>query len=142
MAICKGGIARFITAIDRCSPCEADKDLVMHIELPIAGGHILMEQMHRINGLLVNKGNNVHINIEPDSKAETIRLFDALADEESLLPLQDMFWGAYLEAVLTSLEYNGCLALKKANKAANYSTLKYIFILGPGLPTPAFYSIT
>jgi PhnB protein len=47
-------------------------------------------------GFTVNKGNNVHINIEPDTKAETIRLFDALADEGTVtVPLQDMFWGAY-----------------------------------------------
>lgn len=96
----RGGIARFrdIPPSDDAPPiAEADKDLVMHIELPIAGGHVLMgTDAPESMGFTVNKGNNVHINIEPDSKAETIRLFDALSDEGNVtIPLQDMFWGAY-----------------------------------------------
>ena len=73
------------------------KNLVMHVELPITGGHILMgtdapEQM----GFTVNFGNNVHINLEPDTREETKRLFDALsADGKVEMELQDMFWGAY-----------------------------------------------
>jgi PhnB protein len=55
------------------------KNLVMHVELPITGGYILMgtdapEEM----GLKVNFGNNIYINLEPDTKEETKRLFDAL----------------------------------------------------------------
>ncbi len=96
----RGGIARFrdIPPSDDAPPiAEEDKDLVMHIELPIAGGHVLMgTDAPESMGFTVNKGNNVHINIEPDSKAETIRLFNALADEGNItMPLQDMFWGAY-----------------------------------------------
>ena len=73
------------------------KNLVMHVELPITGGHILMgtdapEQM----GFNVNFGNNMHINLEPDSREETKRLFDALsAGGKVEMELQDMFWGAY-----------------------------------------------
>jgi PhnB protein len=76
---------------------DAVKNLVMHIELPITGGHILMgtdapEQM----GFTVNFGNNVHINLETDTRAETKRLFDALsAGGKVSSELQDMFWGAY-----------------------------------------------
>jgi PhnB protein len=73
------------------------KKLVMHVELPITGGHILMgtdapEQM----GFKVNFGNNIHINLEPDTRAETKRLFDALSKDGKVeMELQDMFWGAY-----------------------------------------------
>ena len=76
---------------------EEDKNLVMHIELPIVGGHVLMgtdapESMQ----FQVIKGNNVHINLEPDTREETKTLFDALAaDGKVSMPLQDMFWGAY-----------------------------------------------
>jgi PhnB protein len=76
---------------------DAVKNLVMHVELPITGGHILMgtdapEQM----GFTVNFGNNVHINLETDTRAETKRLFDALsAGGKVSSELQDMFWGAY-----------------------------------------------
>ena len=73
------------------------KNLVMHVELPITGGHILMgtdapEQM----GFKVNFGNNIYINLEPDTREETKRLFDALAAGGKVeMELQDMFWGAY-----------------------------------------------
>lgn len=72
------------------------KNLVMHVELPITGGHILMgtdapEQM----GFTVNFGNNVNINLEPDTRQETNKLFAALsANGKITMPLEDMFWGA------------------------------------------------
>jgi PhnB protein len=73
------------------------KNLVMHVELPILGSHSLMgtdapEQM----GFTVNFGNNVHINLEPDSREETKRLFDALSAGGKIeMELQEMFWGDY-----------------------------------------------
>jgi len=76
---------------------EADKNLVMHIELPIIGGHVLMgTDAPETMGFKVNYGNNVHINLEPDTKAETKKLFDALsAGGKITMELADMFWGAY-----------------------------------------------
>jgi len=96
----RGGIARFsdIPPSDDMPPiAEADKNLVMHIELPILGGHLLMgTDAPESMGFKVNEGNNVHINLEPDSRAETKRLFDALsAGGIVTMELQDMFWGAY-----------------------------------------------
>ena len=47
-------------------------------------------------GFHVNFGNNVHISLEPDTRVETKRLFDALsAGGKITMDLQDMFWGAY-----------------------------------------------
>src|SRR5215211_5525961 len=94
------GIARFsdIPASDGGPQiAEADKSLVMHIELPITGGHILMgTDAPESMGFNVNFGNNVHINLEPDTKTETTKLFDALsAGGKVTMELQDMFWGAY-----------------------------------------------
>jgi len=44
----------------------------------------------------LNIGNNIHINLEPDTKAETKRLFTALsAGGKITMELQAMFWGAY-----------------------------------------------
>lgn len=76
---------------------EADKNLVMHVELPITGGHMLMgTDAPESMGFTVAFGNNVHINLEPDTKAETDRLFKALsAGGKVTMELQDMFWGAY-----------------------------------------------
>lgn len=76
---------------------EDDKDLIMHIELPILGGHTLMgTDAPESMGFKVNPGNNVYISLHPDTRAETKRLFEALsAGGEIEMELQDMFWGAY-----------------------------------------------
>jgi PhnB protein len=75
----------------------SDKNLIMHIELPILGGHVLMgTDAPETMGFQVNFGNNVHINLEPDTRAETKTLFDALSQGGQVtMELQDMFWGDY-----------------------------------------------
>jgi PhnB protein len=98
------GIARFkdIPAQEGMPPlAESDKNLIMHIELSITGGHVLMgTDAPESMGFHVNAGNNVHISLEPDTRAETKRLFDALsAGGKITMNLQDMFWGAYYGSV-------------------------------------------
>lgn len=75
----------------------ADMTLVMHIELTILGGHVLMgTDAPESMGFTVAQGNNVHINLEPDTRAEADRLFNALSAGGKIdMPIQDMFWGAY-----------------------------------------------
>jgi len=94
------GFNRFsdIPPIDGQPPVnEEAKNLVMHVELPILGGHMLMgTDAPESMGFKVNPGNNVHINLEPDTRSETKRLFEALsAGGKVTMDLQDMFWGAY-----------------------------------------------
>lgn len=96
----RGGIARFsdIPPSEGMPPiAEEDKNLVMHIELPILGGHVLMAtDVPESMGFKVISGNNVRINLEPDTRAETKRLFDALSEGgTTTMALADMFWGAY-----------------------------------------------
>jgi PhnB protein len=76
---------------------DADKQLVMHVELPILGGHLLMgTDATESMGFQLVAGNNVHISLQTDTRAQTDRLFNALAvDGNVQMPLQDMFWGAY-----------------------------------------------
>lgn len=76
---------------------EEDKNLVMHVELPILAGHALMgTDAPGSMGFTLNQGNNVYINLEPDTRAETDRLFKALAVNGKIeMPLQEMFWGDY-----------------------------------------------
>jgi PhnB protein len=72
-------------------------NMVMHMELPLLGGHVLMgTDAPESMGFKLAQGNNVHINLEPDTRAETERLFKALSEGGTVeMPLQDMFWGAY-----------------------------------------------
>lgn len=76
---------------------EEDKNLVMHVALPILGGHVLMgTDAPESMGFKVNMGNNVYINLEPDTRAETDKLFAALSEGGKVeTPLQEMFWGDY-----------------------------------------------
>lgn len=95
-----GGIHRMgdvPPAPDMPTLSDKEKTMVMHVELPITGGHVLMgtdalESM----GHTVTFGNNFSINLEPDTRAEAERLFAALsAGGKITMPLTDMFWGAY-----------------------------------------------
>jgi PhnB protein len=80
---------------------EADRNLVMHVELPILAGHVLMgTDAPESMGFHCTPGNNVHINLEPDTRGEADRLFNALAAGGKVgMPMQDMFWGAYFGSV-------------------------------------------
>lgn len=94
------GIARFsdIPPQEGMPPLpDADKNLIMHIELPIIGGHSLMgTDAPESMGFNVKFGNNIYISLEPDTKPETKKLFDGLsAGGKVTQELADMFWGAY-----------------------------------------------
>jgi PhnB protein len=76
---------------------ESDKNLVMHIALPILGGHMLMgTDAPESMGFTVNKGNNVYISLHPNSKKDADDLFNKLsAGGEVEMPMADQFWGDY-----------------------------------------------
>jgi PhnB protein len=76
---------------------EADKSLVMNVQLPILGGHILMgTDAPETMGFKLNAGNNVHIMLEPDTFEETEQIFAALSVGGVIeMPLTKMFWGAH-----------------------------------------------
>jgi PhnB protein len=76
---------------------EDDRNLVMHVELKILGGHSLMgTDAPESMGFKLTKGNNVYINLQPDTRTETQRLFEALSEGGQVsMELQDMFWGDY-----------------------------------------------
>lgn len=95
-----GGIHRFKDAPPAPGqpPLSAETaNLVMHVELVLLGGHVLMgTDAPESMGFSLTAGNNVNINLEPDSRVEAERLYQALADGGKVeMPLQDMFWGAY-----------------------------------------------
>ena len=95
-----GGINRFadIPPQEGQPPvAEADKNLVMHVALPTLGGHMLMgTDAPESMGFTVTPGNNVYINLEPDTKEEADKLFAALSEGGKVeMAMQDMFWGDY-----------------------------------------------
>ncbi len=76
---------------------EADKNLVMHVVLPILGGHMLMgTDAPESMGFTVSHGNNIYINLEPDTRPEADKLFGALSSGGKVeMALAEMFWGDY-----------------------------------------------
>jgi PhnB protein len=79
-----------------------ERDLIMHAELPIAGGHVLMAtDMLTSMGQQTRVGNNTTLNLEVDSREEADRLYGALSEGGSdASPMADMPWGAYWGVVL------------------------------------------
>ena len=76
---------------------DDEKNMIMHIELPILGGHILMgTDITPSMGSKLMFGDNCSIMLEPDTYEEGERLFNELSEEGGdITPLQKMFWGDY-----------------------------------------------
>jgi PhnB protein len=76
---------------------ENELNKVMHVCLPILGGtQIMGTDMLESMGHKLKIGNNTTINLEPDTREETERLFKQLSEGGSdTMPLQDQFWGSY-----------------------------------------------
>jgi PhnB protein len=81
---------------------EDDKHLVMNVQLPILGGHLLMgTDAPESMGFQLNQGNNVYICLDPDTRAEADALFAALSDGGNVeMSLQEMFWGDYFGSLV------------------------------------------
>lgn len=80
------------------SMAEEDKNLIMHVELPILGGahRLLGTDAPESMGFKVTFGNNIFINLEPDTRVETDELFKKLSEGGKVgMELMEMFWGGY-----------------------------------------------
>jgi uncharacterized glyoxalase superfamily protein PhnB/uncharacterized protein YndB with AHSA1/START domain len=94
---------------------EEDKKLILFIQLPITGGHLLMgTDAPESMGFKVIPGNNMHIHLEPGTREETKRLFDELSvDGVVEMTLQDAFWGAYYGNFADKYGINWMLSYKE-----------------------------
>jgi len=76
---------------------EDERSKVLHVELPILAGHVIMAtDMLESMDQQVRVGNNVTLNLEPDTRAEAERLYSALAEGGADgTGLNHMPWGSY-----------------------------------------------
>lgn len=90
------------------------KRMVLHIELPITANHILMgTDAPKEMGFEVVQGNNMHISIEPASKEEADRIFNALSVNGKIeMPMQDMFFGSYFGSFTDQFGINWMINFK------------------------------
>ncbi len=80
---------------------KACQNMVLHASLPIMNGALVLmaSDAPKEMGFRVQFGNHIYINLMPDTRSETRRLFRALSEEGKVeQPLQDMFWGDYYGA--------------------------------------------
>ena len=75
---------------------EEDKNLIMHISLPIGDAVLMGSDSISQHNPSVIAGTNFSISITAETKADADRFFNSLsAGGESSMPMQDTFWGAY-----------------------------------------------
>lgn len=91
---------------------DADKNLVMHVELPILGGvHSLMgTDATESMGQKCIPGTNMYINLGLDSRDDLDRIFKALSagGKVEMAPM-DMFWGDYFASFTDAYGINWML---------------------------------
>ena len=76
---------------------EREKNLVMHISLPIGDGQVLMaSDCVESMGHRLTVGNNNYIFLSPDNREDADRIYNGLSVGGQIeMPLDDMFWGDY-----------------------------------------------
>ena len=76
---------------------EKEKDILMHVSLPLGKVNSLMatDALDSMGHKLI-VGNNIQLSLEAESKDEAEKLFKGLsAGGKVTMPLKDTFWGAY-----------------------------------------------
>ena len=75
---------------------DEDKNKVMHVALPTLNGvEIMGTDNLESMGHHTKIGNNTTINLEPNTREETERIFQLLSEEATdLAPLAEQMWGA------------------------------------------------
>lgn len=81
---------------------EDEKNFIMHVELTLPGGHVLMAtDMLPSLGHHLRVGNNTTISLEPESQEEADRLYDLLsegaAEGSGMMRMPFGYWGSCLD---------------------------------------------
>jgi len=75
---------------------EEDKDLVMHVSLPIGNNILMGSDVSSGMKPHFKIGNNNYISLSPNSREEADRLFNELSSGGEIeMPMEEMFWGDY-----------------------------------------------
>ena len=88
---------------------EADKKLVINVQLPIIGGHLLIgNDVPESMGLKLLKGNNVDIYLNVDTREEADKFFKALSEggKEEMQPQDLSFLGVYFGSCIDKYGIN------------------------------------
>jgi len=95
------GLTRFKDTQDGSKLNSKEKEMLMHISLPVGKGNTLMatdalESM----GHKLNTGNNFSLSVETESKEEADKIFKGLSKGGKItMPQAETFWGSYFGMV-------------------------------------------
>jgi PhnB protein len=101
-------LVRFKDTSDGSNVPDNEKNMLMHISLPIGTGNILMatdalESM----GQKITFGNNFYLSLSAESEEEADKLFKGLiTGGKATMPLQKTFWGSYFGMVTDKFGIN------------------------------------
>ena len=89
-----GALMRWGDNAEACKEMsDTDKNLIMHISLPV-GDSVIMASDSPMGPL--NVGNNFNVAISPETRQDADRFFSGLSEGGNVTcPMQDMFWGGY-----------------------------------------------
>jgi len=90
-------IGRFSEMPSEYKVSDKDKNMVMHVSLPLGEHGILMgSDTSEAFSPPVVEGNNFSISIEADSNDEADKLYSRLAEGgKETMPMDNTFWGSY-----------------------------------------------
>ena len=75
---------------------EDERDLIMHVSLPIGSSVLMGSDSSSTQGPPPVIGSNFSISVIPDSKEEPDRLYAGLSEGgTTVMPMADAFWGSY-----------------------------------------------
>lgn len=95
------GLTRFKDTQEGAKLGDQEKEMLMHISLPIGKGNTLMatdavESM----GHKLTPGNNFSLSVETETKEEADKIFKSLSNGGKVtMPQDDTFWGSYFGMV-------------------------------------------
>lgn len=75
---------------------ENEKNLIMHVSLPIGESVLMGSDVAESNGQPFILGNTYSVTLTPDSEEETKSLFEKLSKGgQIIIPLEKQFWGSW-----------------------------------------------
>lgn len=111
------------TVPDAAQLTEAERNMAMHVSIPIGNGqHLMASDCLESQGQVVTYGNNNYIALSPDSREEADRIFNALsAGGRVEMPMDDMFWGDYFGSFVDKFGVSWMIMFENSQQAVDVS---------------------
>jgi PhnB protein len=109
-------VMRFKDTPEADKVAENEKDMIMHISLPIGGDGTILMGTDALESMGQNpvSGNNFHLAIDAESKEEADKIYKALsAGGKQTMPMSETFWGAYFGMLIDKFDIRWMISYDK-----------------------------